>query len=310
MAISEFLLKQYAGLVSKPRNAEKRRQSPADYYRWQFDTSRALFSLLPNLDLRDKRVLEIGCGLGGRSVWLAQNGPCEVVAIDINGREIELARKLTAENAPQVQNLTFVHSKEDARSDIGDFDVVLLIDSIEHVRSPFQIVQLAYSYTRPGGRTYFTTLGWYHHAGSHTGIPFVNLFFSDVTILNFIRWQVSRPNYQPSMWDSDPPLARWVGIHDLRDRPGEYLNKVTIRQMNQLVRCSPFAIGRLHVLGFRNSRVKWLNPLSKVPWLQEIVHSFVVGEFVKQFQAEAPEATAKGKMGSPQLVSPAPSLQR
>lgn len=282
MAISEFLLRQYAGLLVKPRNSERRRQSPADYYRWQFDTSPALFSLLPNFDLRNKRVLEIGCGLGGRSAWLAQNGPCEVVAIDINGLEIDAAKRLTKEHFPCVRNLTYVHTQEDAKSKIGDFDVVLLIDSLEHVQSPCKVVKLAHSYTRPGGRAYFTTCGWFHHAGSHTGIPFVNLFFSDETILNFIRWQVSRPDYQPSMWDSDPPIARWMGIYDLRDRPGEYLNKVTIRQMNRLIRYSPFNFGKLHVMGFRNAKLRWLNPLSKVPAVQEIVHSCVIGEFVNR----------------------------
>jgi SAM-dependent methyltransferase len=281
MVISELLLQQYAGLVSKSRKPAKRRQSPADYFQWQLETSARLFPLLPNLDLRGKRVLEIGCGLGGRSAWLAQNGPREVVAIDINGAEIELATKLAREICPGVQNLTFVHSQEDAKSDIGEFDVVLLVDSLEHVQSPYKILKLAFSYTRPGGRAYFTTCGWYHHAGSHTGYPFVNLFFSDETILNVIRWQISRPNYQPSMWDSDPPLARWEGIYDLRDRPGEHLNKITIRQMNKLVRYSSFSGRRLHVLGFRNLKVKWLNPLSKIPWVQEIFHSFVVGEFVK-----------------------------
>lgn len=310
MEISGFLLKRYASSVSKPKISQKRRQSPSDYYRWQLTTSPALFSLLPNLDLRDKRVLEIGCGLGGRSAWLAQNGPREVVAIDINSAEIELARKLTAEQCPQLQNLTFVHSQEDARSDIGGFDVVLLIDSLEHVQSPFKIVKLAYSYTRPGGRAYFTTCGWYHHAGSHTGIPFVNLFFSDETILNFIRWQVTRPEYEPSMWDSDPPIARWEGIYDLRDRPGEYLNKITIRQMKKLVDYSPFTTRRLHVLGFRNPRFKWLNPLSRAPGLQEIVHSFVVGEFVKKISAEMAEASADEKTPNSSFASAAASLPR
>ena len=281
MVVSEFLLKRYVRLVSKPKKSEKRRQSPSDYFLWQIETSPALFALLPNLDLKNKRVLEIGCGIGGRSAWLARNGPAEVVAIDVNGPEIELARELTRKHCPQVQNLTFVHSHEDAKSDIGEFDVVLLIDSLEHVQSACKILKLAYSYARTGGRAYFTTFGWYHHAGSHTGYPFVNLFFSDETILNVIRWQVSQPDYQPSMWDSDPPIARWKGIYDLRDRPGEYLNKITIRQMDKLVRYSDFSVGKLRVYGFGNSKFKWLNPLSKIPGIREIVHSYVVGEFVK-----------------------------
>jgi len=290
MVISEFLLRRYASLVSRSKKSEKRRQSPDDYFHWQLETSPALFELLPNLDLRDKRVLEIGCGLGGRSAWLAANGPREVVAIDINSAEVALARELTRKHCPQVRNLTFVHSQEDAKSNIGEFDDVLLIDALEHVQTPYKILKLMYSYTRPGGRAYFTTCGWYHHAGSHTGYPFVNLFFSDETILNVIRWQVSRPDYQPSMWDSDPPIARWEGIYDLRDRPGEYLNKITIRQMKKLVRYSSFPVGTLHVLGFRNPKFKWLNPLSSIPWIQEVVHSFVVGEFRKADSTEDSES--------------------
>jgi 2-polyprenyl-3-methyl-5-hydroxy-6-metoxy-1,4-benzoquinol methylase len=281
MGLSEFLLKQYVRLVLKPRRAEKRRQSPADYFLWQLETSPVLFSQLPNLDLRNKRVLEIGCGLGGRSCWLAANGPAEVVAIDVNGPEIDRARELATGHFPNTNNLTFVHTTEDAKADIGEFDVVLLIDSLEHVLSPTKVLKLAYSYARPGARVYFTTCGWYHHAGSHTGIPFVNLFFSDETILNFIRWQVSQPGYVPSMWDSDPPTLRWEGIYDLRDRPGEYLNKVTIGQINKLVRYSTFSRGTLHVVGFRNAKLRWLNPLARIPWIQEIVHGCVVGEFVK-----------------------------
>jgi 2-polyprenyl-3-methyl-5-hydroxy-6-metoxy-1,4-benzoquinol methylase len=279
VTISEVLLKQYAKLVAKPRKV--RTQSPADYFRWQVETSPALFALIPNLDLKGKRVLEIGCGTGGRSAWLAQQGPAEVVAIDVNGPEIELARELAKAHCPELRNLIFHQSKEDGKLDIGEFDVVLLIDSLEHVHSPCKILKLAYSYTRPGGRAYFTTVGWYHHAGSHTGYPFANVFFSDEIILNVIRWQVSRPGYQRSMWDSDPPIARWNGIYDLRNRPGEYLNKITIRQMKRLVRYSDFGRHRLHILGFRNSKLRWLNPLSQIPGVQEMIHSFVVGEFMK-----------------------------
>ena len=281
LGVSEILLRQYSQLVSKPKASEKRRQSPAEYFRWQVETSPALFELLPNLQLTGMRVLEIGCGLGGRSAWLAQQGPAEVVAIDINGPEIDRARELAQEHFPELRRLTYLHSQQDVKLNIADFDVVLLIDSMEHVLSPYKILKLAYSYTRKGGRVYFTTCGWYHHAGSHTGIPFVNLFFSDKTILNVIRWQVSRPDYRPSMWDSDPPIARWQGIYDLRDRPGEHLNKVTIRQMRKLVRHSGFSVSKLHVLGFRNPKFKWLNPLSRIPGVQEVFHSCVVGEFLK-----------------------------
>jgi hypothetical protein len=140
-----------------------------------------------------------------------------------------------------------------------------------------EVLRGARNYLKEGGTLYFTTIGWYHHAGSHTGIPFGSVFFSDKTILDYMRWKVSRPGYQPGPWDSDPPIARWQGIQDLRDRPGEQLNKITIRQMKNLVKAAPFREGKVHVIGFRNPKVRWVNPLRHIPVVNEVFHSGVVG---------------------------------
>ena len=142
-------------------------------------------------------------------------------------------------------------------------------------------MRLAYGYLSDGGQFYFNSVGWYHHTGSHTHLlPYVNLFFSDETILNVIRWWVSRPDYLPTRFDSDPPVERWRGLYNLRDRPGEHLNKITIREMKKLARYSIFPYSRLTVLGFtrNNPLVRLLNILTRVPLLQEIWHSAVVME--------------------------------
>lgn len=97
----------------------------------------------------------------------------------------------------------------------------------------------------------------------HGPDPFVNLLFSDETILNVIRWDVSRPDYRPTRFDSSPPLERWKGLYDLRDRPGEYLNKITIRGVRRLLRYGPFRSSRLTVIlspvrvGLRQSAGSW-----------------------------------------------------
>jgi len=94
---------------------------------------------------------------------------------------------------------------------------------------------------------------------------------------------VSRPDYVPAAWDSNPPIDRWRGIYDLRDRPGEHLNKITIREMKKLVRNSIFPHARLTIIGFgdQHSFLRLLNPLRHVLFLQEVFHSYVVEEFRK-----------------------------
>jgi hypothetical protein len=158
----------------------------------------------------------------------------------------------------------------------------VLIDCLEHVVSPPSMVRLAHSYTRPRGRCYISLFGWYHARGSHFDMmPFVNLLFSDEEILNVQRWLVSRKSYVPGRFDSKPPIERWQGLYDLRQRPGEHLNKITLGEMKKLVKYSPFRTGKMHVLGWNKPATvfKLANTLRHVPVLQEALHSYVVLDF-------------------------------
>jgi 2-polyprenyl-3-methyl-5-hydroxy-6-metoxy-1,4-benzoquinol methylase len=273
--VGELVLRAYMKLL--PRRTNGKVRSGRSYFEWQYQTSEKTFSFFPGFEFEGKRVLDLGCGLGGRAAWLAENGAREVVGIDINAAEIREARGLLAEFYPKLTNVSFVTCKEDERlGEMGDFDFVVSVDSMEHVVSPLKIVRLARGYLKPGGRMYFTTIGWYHHDGAHMGIPFATVFFSDETIINVTRWKLSRPDYRPTIWDSDPPTARWEGVYDLRDRPGEYLNKVTIRDLRRLIKYAPFRSGRVVVVGYQN-RFRILSLLSRIPILNEALHSRVVG---------------------------------
>lgn len=274
--LGEMILRSYASVL--PKRPVERLASPESYFKWQYETSARMFGSFPGFDFKGKRILELGCGLGGRAAWLAENGAREVVGIDINAAEIRQACELKDRFHRFLQNLSYYPCEEDEPlPSLGEFDIVLLLDSLEHVVSPIKVMRLGRKYLKPGGRAYFTTIGWFHHAGSHLGIPFVTVFFSDETITNFVRWRLRRPDYQPSPWDSNPPVARWEGVYDLRDRPGEYLNKITIRQMKKLVRYAPFRRGEIATIGFQNPHLRWLNPLRHVPILNEVFHSAVVG---------------------------------
>lgn len=282
--VGEAILKTLVSLDRRRReNGAAEPQDWESYVRWQFDSSDAMFARYPGLDWRGKTVLEVGCGTGGRAAYLAATGASRVVGIDINAAEIEVARDLVPRLYPAAAGqLELLASREDEPLELGEFDVVLLIDALEHLVSPPSVIRLCHQYTAPGGRCYMSCIGWYHAHGSHSGtVPFASVFFSDETILNVIRWKLSRPDYVPSRFDSDPPVDRWRGIYDLRHRPGEYLNKITLRQMKALTRSSIFRDARMHVLGYANPRLRFLNSLRHVPLIQEMFHSMVVLEFVK-----------------------------
>lgn len=293
-AVGELVLKSIVALraradgrAHRPNGHANEHPSEDDfgaYIQWQYDSSPKLFASYPRgFDVRGKRVLEIGCGTGGRTAYLASLGAAKAVGIDINSDEIAIAQREVKRLYPQL-DVEYVASTETGRLDIGQFDVVVLIDCLEHVVSPPGMVRLAHDYTAGGGRCFISLYGWYNANGSHFGMmPFVNVFFSDEEILNVQRWMVSRPDYVPSRFDSNPPVERWQGLYDLRQRPGEYLNKITLREMKKLVKYSPFSRGEMHVIGFARKHpvARALNALRHVPVLQEAAHSYVVLEFEK-----------------------------
>ncbi len=257
-----------------------------DYWEWQFKSSERLFRLYPKLELEGKSVLDLGCGIGGRSAYLASTKAEKVVAVDINHEEIDIANTLKNKLPDDTKRkLEYIKTSETDVGSIGKFDIVFSIDSLEHVEDPLSFLNLAYQYTKPGGVCYFGTFGWYHWMGSHMmilGIPFVNIFFSEKTILEANRKLLSQEYYIPSRFDSNPPVARWEGVNDLADRPGEHLNKITVRGMSDCINNSLFDSGELTVHGFQKSYMRPLNFLSKISKINEIYHSYCVGRLERK----------------------------
>jgi SAM-dependent methyltransferase len=282
MWFGELILRS---LIRLRRRASGKAESYEQYFEWQFQTTEQRLNLFPGLDLKAKSVLEIGCGIGGRIAYVASRGTARSVGIDINAEEIRLAPKLSDELHPEVKDkVEFLVSQEDGFLPIGTFDIVLLIDSMEHVVSPPKILRLAYHYLKNGGRCYFNTMGWYHHNASHTGLfPWVQVLFSDETILNVIRWRASRPDYVPGRFDSNPPIERWRDVYNLRDRPGEYLNKISLAEIKRLTRHTIFRDASMHVIPFQRPGLigAIASAAARTPILQELLHSGVVVKLVK-----------------------------
>ena len=273
-------------------DADSRDSAPERYWQWQFETSADYFPKFWNLleVISGKRVLDIGCGLGGRTCYLATKAPQLIVGTDINAHEIDQAGKIANEqlDSEAKKRVKFIKVDESKPPDLEPFDIVLLVDSFEHLKNPVAMLDLAYSMVHPGGVCYFSTMGWYNHRGAHIGsivpIPFVNVFFSDRCILDALRRILSSPYYVPDMWDSNPPVRRWEGITDLKDRPGEYLNKITVRGIKDVVAESAFIKKRVRVTGFswrKFSVLRCLNFLARIPVIQEVYHSVVFGRLEK-----------------------------
>lgn len=172
-ALSEYLLFHYG--------------SPAQTMPWSFGPAtafnypaRCVSECLDTARLpAQARALDLGCAVGRATFELARHCS-EVVGIDFSHRFIEIARHLqqrgstsyayveegllttpaTAEVSAEIDRSRVTFEQGDAqalRSDLGQFDVVLMANLVDRLRDPKQCLNALPALVRTGGQLMLTT---------------------------------------------------------------------------------------------------------------------------------------------------------
>jgi len=106
------------------------------------------------------RCLEIGCGAGQNSVFLAKQG-AQCIAIDVSEKQLERGRKLAeAEN----MKVDFQHVSMDAMDDLGKFDLIHSTYALPFSSDPARVIADAAAMLKANG-TFLLTTGHPLYAG-------------------------------------------------------------------------------------------------------------------------------------------------
>jgi len=132
-----------------------------------------------------KAVLDFGCGRGWQSLAMARGGAKRVLGVDTNTTALQSARALVGSSG-LLDRLGF--GEQLRAEDAGSFDVAISQNSFEHFPDPAQILRQLTGALRPGGRLLITfSPPWFAPYGSHatffTKLPWVNLLFSERTVM-------------------------------------------------------------------------------------------------------------------------------
>jgi SAM-dependent methyltransferase len=167
------------------------------------------------------RVLEIGCGRGGFSRYLASKG-ADLVAADLSPAAVEMAgRRLTPFDRaePVVADIQALRFERDS------FDLVVSLDTIEHVPYPTRAVAELVRVLRPGGRLILTTNNYF---------GLIGLWRAAMRLAGFRFTEFGQPINQPLMLFPSARMLRSLGCRvDLIDNTGHYL-RVPRYQMGYL----------------------------------------------------------------------------
>ena len=199
-----------------------------------------------NEAVRDRVVIDFGCGEGNMSADLAQRGAKKVIGVDVQEPRLEIARR-HAEAMGVADRCEFTTQVTEKA------DLIVSKDAFEHFDDPSSVLGVMAEMLRPGGHV-LAAFGptWLHPLGGHgfSVFPFSHLIFTERAQ---IRW---RSDFQD---DGATCFAEVDGG----------LNKLTIRKFEKLVAASPFEFDWLETVPIRGMR------LLKTKLLREVGSSIV-----------------------------------
>lgn len=108
------------------------------------------------VDLRERKVVDIGCGGGILAESLAAAG-AQVVGIDMAEGPLAVARLHQVESGVEVDYRQST-AEELAASEAGSYDVVTCLEMLEHVPDPAAVIRSCAELLKPGGDVFFSTI--------------------------------------------------------------------------------------------------------------------------------------------------------
>lgn len=241
MGAADYLLYRLAKVWPSPMAEQVQRIGGAEpgteahalaYTQEQFDRKVRVGLGIP---VWDRDVLEIGCGHGGITCFIAAAGARSAVGIDLNVRHLDFARRFAAKVSAQIGAPTlrarFIEMNAYAMTfEPESFDLVIADNSFEHFSEPETVMQQAYRVLRLGGAllvpsfsSIYSKYGPHLKYGYH--LPWTHLLFREKTIISAMR-RLAKDN--PQMQEIYPGLQNgaetFAGIRRYND-----LNDITHR---------------------------------------------------------------------------------
>jgi SAM-dependent methyltransferase len=183
---------------------DRRFFSSSSFYRGPAGTSRPFERWIPFDELRGKRVLEIGCGLGAHAQLLSATG-CHLTCIDITDRAVDNTRRRLALSGLSAD--VFSMDAEEMDFHDAEFDFVWSWGVIHHSAHPERILRQVYRILKAGGEFRFMV---YHR-------PSLSGFYS--LVRGFLTGKFSRgmSARQVLSFYTDGYLARFYTRRELRE---------------------------------------------------------------------------------------------
>jgi ubiquinone/menaquinone biosynthesis C-methylase UbiE len=259
--------------VFRPPNVEGRESGQA-YSRWEhrWGLETAARYLEPAGDLSGKTVLDIGCGLGGKTVAYEERGASAVFGADILEANAAASRSYAHETGSGGRSAFLAGDAAELPFVNEAFDTVVANDAMEHFARPERALIEMCRVTKKGGAVWIFFTPHFSPLGSHLYdyiyTPWCHLLFTRSQIERAIRRIVRERDGGAGGGDIEGKTAEIMRSYD------EDLNHMSVRRFLKIVRRIPTLA--IDYLELRPAKFRFLAPATRVPVARELVTGFVV----------------------------------
>jgi len=215
------------------------------YVEWQFEKGADTIKFYvkhatTNEMFKDKIVLDIGCGAGGKTVYYASLGVAKIYGLEILEKYRKDAEQFATEKG-YMHKFEFVCGDAAATTfEDNMFDTIIMNDAIEHVDNPAETIAECYRILKPGGRLYLNFPPYYHPTGAHLsdaiGMPWVHCFFNEDTMIKVYKDLVR------DLPDGAERIEFRISTNEKGREYFSYINKMTIKRFKKIMKKSEFKV--------------------------------------------------------------------
>ena len=251
------------------------------YARWQYERGAntiACYSgfYTPEEMFKGKKVLDMGCGAGGKSLYYASLGAEHVTGVEIVEHYKAEATALAAELGLS-DRFTFVcASAFELPFPDCSFDTIIMNDFFEHVSDPERALKEAIRLITPEGKIFINFPPYYHPTGYHMSdainMPWVHLFFTDRQLIEAYKDLVK----------GLPDEQDRLDLRFSKDENGvdqyTYINRMTLKRAKKIFDHLGVKLEFYREIPLRS----YFKPLSKFPPTRELFVKMAVCVVGKQ----------------------------
>ena len=264
-----------------PFHASKNGVLDLNYSDFEYNHSQKLLELYNEHIMKNewkwKKILDIGCGAGGKWVYIAEKYGSHVTGIDVSENFLQQAENFAIEK--EVSDITnfFYRSALDTLFPDNSFDIIIMSDVLEHIPDTENLLVEALRVLKPGWRILFDFAPYYHYFWHHLWdtlpIPWLHLYTSESFRIALYKRSLI------GLADKDKRIALRIWKIGNTEKIS-YLNKITIKKFNSII----LKLDKNR--DYRSLQIKYfmlknMHFLYKIPLIREIAIRHIVGSIKK-----------------------------